>query len=165
MLSADINNISGLKRSDLGRQQISTSRFFIEGPASPTQQRVHPLCCACPRLSPSAAATGSAAHSFTCANPSAAVPVAHPPSSAFLGLAFSRLSPTSLGHAFAPSSTAGLGFVYVRTSPADTFWAEIMPGNTLVRSHLPPGLPLRLSNTCALCLFSRISHSKIVLFV
>jgi len=96
---------------------------------------------------PSAAATGSAARSFTHANLSAAVPVAHPPSSAVLRLAFSRLSPASLGRAFAPSSTAGLGFVYVRNSPADTFRAEIMPGNALARLHLPLGLPLGLSNT------------------
>ena len=99
------------------------------------------------RASPSAAATGSAARSFNRANLSAAVPVAHPPSSAVLGLAFSRLSPASLGRAFAPFSAASLGFLYVRTSPADTFRAEIMPGNALAHLHLPPGLPLGLSNT------------------
>ena len=153
MLSADINNISGLKRSDPGRQQISTSRFFIEKMEWPgiTRQpgsvRIRSAVLAPARASPSAAAPGSAARSFARANPSAAVPVAHPPSSAVLGLAFPRLSPASLGSAFAPSSAAGLGLIYARTSPVDTFRAEIMPGNTLARSHLPPGLPLGLSNT------------------
>jgi len=153
MLSAKINNISGLKRSDPGRQQILTSRFFIEkveGPSitrKPSSVRIRSAVLAPARASPSAAATGSAVHSFNRVNPSAAVPVAHPPSSAVLRLAFSRLSPASLGRAFAPFSAAGLGFLYVRTSPADTFRAEIMPGNALARSHLPPGLPLGLSNT------------------
>jgi len=147
MLSTDINNISGLKQSDPGRQQISTSRFFIEKVEWPgfTKQpgsvRIRSAVLAPARASPSAAVTGSAACSFACANLSTAVPVAHPPSSAVLGLAFSRLSPTLLGSAFAPSSTAGLGFIYARTSPADTFWAEIMPGNALSRAVLvPPSL-------------------------
>jgi len=155
MLSADINNISGLKRSDPGRQQISTSRFFIEkvewpGPSitrQPSSVRIRSAVLAPAHASPSAAATGSAACSFAHMNPSAAVPVAHPPSSAVLGLTFLCLSPASLGSAFAPSSAAGLGFIYARTSPADTFQAEIMPGNALAHSHLPPGFPLGLSNT------------------
>ena len=176
MLSVDINNISGLKRSAPGRQEISTSQFFIEkvewpGIArQPGSVRICSAVLAPTRASPSAAVTGSAVRSFTHANPSAVVPVAHPPSSAFLGLAFLRLSPASLRRAFAPSSVASLGFVYVRTSPADTFRAEIMPGNALARLHLPPGLPLGLSNYVLVThvpyvCFSCISHSKIVLFV
>ena len=119
----------------------------MKNPGGTRSVRIRSAVLAPAHATPSAAATGSAARSFTRVNPSAAVPVAHPPSSAVLGLAFSRLSPASLGRAFAPSSAAGLGFVYVRNSPADTFRAEIMPGNALARSHLPPGLPLGLSNT------------------
>ena len=113
----------------------------MKNPGGTRSVRIRSAVLAPARATPSAAATGSAVRSFTCANLSAAVPVAHPPSSAVLRLAFPRLSPASLGRAFAPSSAAGLGFVYVRNSPADTFWAEIMPGNTLAHACLSPRLP------------------------
>jgi len=152
MLSMDINNISGLKQSNPGRQQILTSQFFIEKVEWPSTRQPGSMCIHSAVLAPacvslSAAATGSAVQSFACMNPSTAVLVAHPPSSAVLGLVFLHLSPTLLGCVFAPSSAAGLGFIYVRTSPTDTFHAEIMPRNTLMHSHLPLGFLLRLSNT------------------
>ena len=137
MLSADINNISSLKWSALGRQQISTSQFFIEKvewpgiTRQPSSMHIRSTVLAPARAFPSAAVTGSATCSFTHINPSTAVPVAYPPLSTFLRLMFSHLSPTLLRHTFAPSSAASLGFIYVRTSPVDTFWAEIMPGNAL----------------------------------
>ena len=129
--------------------------------------------------SPSAAVAGSAVRSFTCVNPSAAVPVAHCASSAAPGPAFLRLSATPPGFAFAPYSAAGLGFAYARSFPGDTFRAEIMPGNALVHARLSPGLPsTRLateclsdtdtcfSGTCFLYVcFTRIYHSEIFLFV
>ena len=114
MLSVDINNISSLKQSTPGRQQISTSQFFIEKvewpgiTRQPSSMHIRSTVLAPARASPSAAVTGSAACSFTRINPSAAVLVAYPPLSTFLRLTFLYLSPTLLRHTFAPSVAAAM---------------------------------------------------------
>jgi len=87
--------------------------------AMPAPTRVAVLAPA--RASPSAAATGPAAHLFTRGNPSAAIPLAYPSSSAVRADAFSHLSAAGPGRAFAPLSATGLGFGQAGTAPEKYF--------------------------------------------
>jgi len=80
------------------------------------------------RASPSGAVAGSAAGSFTCANPSVAFPLNYAPSTAVPGLAF------------APPSAAIPGLGYAGDCTKSIFWAEITPGNALARSRSLLGL-------------------------
>ena len=68
-----------------------------------------------------AAADGPAEGYFVCANPSAAVLVAHWPPSGAHGPAFSCLSTTLPGPAFAPLSATGLGFLRGGKIPWDMY--------------------------------------------
>jgi len=142
--------------------QVNFSLRRWKGPALPgTRQRVYPLHCAFPHLripfccsdrlccvSPSAAATGSAVHSFTCASLSAAVPVAHLASSTVPGLAFLHFPTAWPGSVFVPPSATFLGFAYAGTNTQTMFWGEIMPGNAPTHTHFSPGHPLNLEKTC-----------------
>ena len=91
------------------------------------------------RATPSAAAAGSAEGSFTCANRSTAVLLAHPPSSVVPGLAFSPFPAALQGNVFAPSSSGVPEFAYARRSAQAFFRAQIMPRNAVVHSHFSPG--------------------------
>ena len=119
--------------------KIFTSQFFIEtaerhapprhrlrapARARPTtaadSPAMHPpactialLCDPRPRASPPAAATGPAEGSFARANPSAAVPVAHPPPSGALGHAFVRFPCRFARARIRAASRTGLGFGYI----------------------------------------------------
>jgi len=119
---------------------VSAATNTVARAAVPAPALHVPTVLAPARVSPSAAAAGSAAHSFTFANPSGAVPLAYPPSSGRPGLAFAPFSAASLGSTFAPPSATGTGFGYVGTSAQTTFRADIMPRNTRTRVRLPPGL-------------------------
>ena len=83
----------------------------------PGRVHIHVTVCAPPRASYPAAAHGPAKGYFTCANPSAVVPVTHPPPSSAPRLAFSRLSATSPRRTFAPLSATGLMFRQAGISP------------------------------------------------
>ena len=65
---------------------------------------------------PSATAAGSAESSFTCANRSTAVLLAHPSSSVVPGLAFLPFPAALQGNTFAPSSSGVPEFTYARRS-------------------------------------------------
>ena len=94
------------------------------------------------RVLPSAAAAGSAAHSFALTYPSGAVPHAYPPSSGVPGLVFVPFSAALPRRAFVPPSVTSTGFGNVGKTTQTSFWAEFMPGNALVRVCLPLGLDL-----------------------
>ena len=101
-----------------------------------------------PPASPSPAAPGSAERSFTCAHPSAADPLAYPPSSAAPVHVFLLFSAALLGPAFAPPSAAGSGPSAERSIGAQTVphsLARAFPG--LPRVFIPGsrGSPARLS--------------------
>ena len=110
------------------------------------------------RAPPSAALAGSLRHLYNCANPSAEVLAAYPPSSAVPRPAISRLSATFPRPTFAPPFSIGSRLTYVGISPKNTFRAEIMPRNTLHASMFPPRTPhltqqQRALATRAFCLF------------
>ena len=89
------------------------------------------------RVSPSAAAAGSASPFFTHANPSAALPLAHSASSAGSGLAFSHLSAALPGSVFAPLSGTGLGLTHAEESSENNFRAENVPGIAFADVFVP----------------------------
>ena len=89
------------------------------------------------RMSPSAAAAGSAAPFFTHANPSAAFLLAHSASSAAPRTALLHLSAALPQTTFAPPSGTVLGFAHVEEPSGKYFWAEIMPGNVLAHVFIP----------------------------
>jgi len=91
------------------------------------------------RASPSAAAVGSAAPSFTRADRSTAYPLAYLPSGAAPGYAFSLLSAAPLGYALAPPSAAFPELGYTGNNSQTSFRAEIMPGNAPAHTHFFPG--------------------------
>ena len=119
---------------------VSAAANTVAHTAVPAPALHVPAVLAPAHASPSAAAAGSAAHSFTFANPSGVVLLAYPPSSSRPGLAFAPFSAALLRSAFAPPSAAGTGFGYAGTSAQTTFRADIMPRNARARMHLPPGL-------------------------
>ena len=89
----------------------------------------------------------SAAHSFTCANPSVVVPVAHLTSSTVPGLAFSHFPTTWTGSTFAPPSATFPGFAYAGTDAQTIFQGGITPRNVPVHAHFSLGPPLNLEKT------------------
>jgi len=91
------------------------------------------------RVMPSAAVASSAEGSFTYANRSTAVPLAYPPSSVVLGLAFSPFPTALQGHTFAPLSATVPQFAYAGTSAQALFLAEITPRNVHAHVHFTLG--------------------------
>jgi len=86
-----------------------------------------------------ACATPSAEGSFTCANRSTVVPLAYPPSSIVLGLAFLPFPAALQGHAFTPLSATVPPFAYARMSAQALFRAEITPRNAHAHAHFTLG--------------------------
>ena len=116
---------------------------------APSSVRIRSAVLAPARAPPSAAPAGSLRRLYNCANPSAEVPAAYPPSSAVPRPAISQLSAAFPRAAFVPPFSAGSRLAHVGISPKNTFRAEIMPGNTLARVHVSPrDSPLDSATTC-----------------